>query len=114
MAGHILVVDDDRVIRELVVAALEVEGYRVSSATDVPSGLAKFWSMSPNLVLLDLLMPGDGVVFAARVIERKVPIVVMSGRPDGRRLADQIGADGFLAKPFEIDDLLATVAPLCR
>jgi len=111
----ILVVDDDAGIRELISDTLGDEGYVVISASDGVAALLMLEEWQPSLILLDLLMPlMDGDEFLRRYRElpgEHVPVVVFSasGRNRIGRTAAQAEADAFLAKPFDLDDLLGLV-----
>lgn len=109
----ILVVDDDPSIRSTVCEILEMEGYPVQSAADGAEALRSVEQRAPALVLLDMRMPVlDGWGFAREVKARglDLTILVMTAAQDARRWADEIGADGYIAKPFELDDLLDAVS----
>jgi DNA-binding response OmpR family regulator len=111
----ILVIDDDPGILSTVTDILEFEGYSVVQAGNGAEGLALMERVQPSLILLDMRMPVlDGWGFARRLRERGSgpPIVVMTAVQDARRWAQEIGAAGYVAKPFEVDDLLATVEGL--
>ena len=108
----ILVVDDDPSILSTVADILEFEGYTVERAANGAEGLAVVERMRPRLVLLDMRMPVlDGWQFARTLKERgiKLPILVMTAAQDARRWAQEIGAQGYISKPFELPDLLAAV-----
>ena len=108
----ILVVDDDSSIRETVSEVLNMEGYRVQTARNGLEALRAIEDRAPRLVLLDMRMPLlDGWGFARALRERglDLPIVVMTAARDARRWAQEIGARGYLAKPFELGDLLSAV-----
>jgi CheY-like chemotaxis protein len=113
-AHDILVVDDDARIRKLVEAALESAGYAVIEATNGAEALQVTQEMVPGLILLDLEMPVlDGPGFVAAYRGRQGPhalVVVMSGSTDGARVAAQLGAVGYVQKPFTMKALLAVVA----
>jgi len=112
-ASPILVVDDDDSIRDMLGDVLRAAGYSVRSASDGESALAAVEAERPALVLLDMRMPKvDGWEFARRLKGRgvRVPILVMTAFRDARRAAEDIGADGYLPKPFEIDQLLTQVS----
>jgi DNA-binding response OmpR family regulator len=106
----VLVVDDETDIREAVAELLADEGYQVLDAADGEEALRKARAFHPDVVLLDLMMPGmNGWEFCA---QRKgdpdlasIPVIVLSalGRVQG------IDAAGYLQKPFELDDLLTAV-----
>ncbi len=108
----ILVIDDDPSILEAVSDILTFEGYTVERATNGAEGLELLEHLHPRLVLLDMRMPvldGWGFVRALRAQGRTLPIVVMTAAQDARRWAQEIAADGYLAKPFELPELLDAV-----
>ncbi|MBV8717917.1 MAG: response regulator [Chloroflexi bacterium] len=108
----ILVVDDDLTILISVAELLELEGYAVATAANGAEALEMTGSLRPGLVLLDMRMPVlDGWAYARAVRDQGLqpPIVIMTAAHDARRWADEIGADGFIAKPFEADALIAAV-----
>lgn len=113
--GHestVLVVDDDTSILDTVSSILSGEGYDVISASTGQEALAAVARKQPLLMLLDMRMPiMDGWAVARALHERgiNVPIVVMTAAESAKRWADEVGAEGYLAKPFGLDELLATV-----
>ena len=113
----VLVVDDDESIRELVGDALRYDGYRVVTAADGAEGLAALPGLGPCLVLLDMRMPNvDGWEFNRRYrlgSEHTAPIVVMTASENAWAWCAEIGADGCLPKPFDLDDLSALVTRFC-
>lgn len=112
-ARPVLVVDDDEVILESIQLALLDEGYTVVVASNGQEALERAREHSPSLILLDMKMPVmDGWTFAAAYREwtaPRAPIVVMTAAHDSRARAAEIGADSFLAKPFDLDHLLDLV-----
>jgi CheY-like chemotaxis protein len=113
----VLVVDDDRSLQEVLETALEMEGYRVLLASDAFEAIEKIRAEAPSIILFDMFLPRmDGVTFAEELsrlgFRPKIPIVAVTGDDRGRQKANQIGAEGFLAKPFTIPDLLNQVAML--
>jgi CheY-like chemotaxis protein len=115
--GTILVVDDELDIRAILAAILRGEGYRVVEAANGAEALQQVSLASPGLILLDMRMPiMDGWHFSRALGERQldVPVIVMTAAPDARRWAREIGARDYLAKPFEVDDLLAKVGSLSQ
>jgi CheY-like chemotaxis protein len=109
----ILVVDDDPSILEAVSELLEMEGYAVATAVDGADALSSIEREPPGLILLDMRMPVlDGWGLARELHRRglEVPIVVMTAARDAAGWAKEIGARGYLAKPFDISDLLDAVA----
>lgn len=109
----ILVVDDDEVILESVGYVLTDEGYDVAMAANGNEALERVEQYPLSLILLDMRMPVmDGWAFAAAYRERPgphAPILVMTAAQNSRSRAAEIGADGYLAKPFDVDQLLDLV-----
>ena len=114
MSATVLVVDDDAAIRQFVEMALADQGYRVLTAEHGQAALQVLGSASPGLILLDMRMPVmDGWAFAKayrRTSPPHAPIVVLTAARDAALYARQIEADAFLAKPFDLRDLMALVA----
>jgi CheY-like chemotaxis protein len=112
----VLVVDDDPDILDAICDILEGEGYRVSRARHGLEALDRVHEERPGVILLDLMMPVmDGLAFAQALRQRRVddriPIVVISADGNPQKAA-AVGAQGYLAKPFDIDALLAQVAQM--
>ncbi len=109
----ILVVDDDTDLLDLTALALEREGYEVRSAHDGLEALEMIEQFMPSLILLDMRMPRmNGWEFAEEFRarhDRAVPIVVITAAAQARRHAEEIGAEGFISKPFPMSKLLSTV-----
>lgn len=111
----ILVVDDDAAIRASISEILKMEGYPVITAPDGAAALRQIEEASPALMLLDMRMPGLNGWDVASALQQRgitVPILVMTAAQDARRWAEEIGAGSYLAKPFDLDDLLAAVERL--
>lgn len=111
----ILVVDDDPSILETVSEILQFEGYPVCTAANGAEALTVVAAQKPSLVLLDMRMPVlDGWGFARQLAEQgmQLPIVVMTAAQDARRWAEEIGAAGYVPKPFELPELLDAVERL--
>lgn len=110
---RVLVVDDEEGIREVVDMILSAEGYEVVAAADGAAALAAAGERPPDVVLLDMRMPGmDGWQFAEAYRQapgRHAPIVVMTAAQDAASRASEVAADGCLAKPFDLDELVRTV-----
>ena len=111
----ILVVDDDEMIRDLVADALKDEGYTVVRAADGAEALERVEERMPALVLLDMRMPvmdGWGFAREARRRGHPFPIVVMTAADNADLWCQEIGGDGCLAKPFDLELLFETVEKL--
>jgi two-component system chemotaxis response regulator CheY len=110
-ARRVLVVDDDPDILEALSEILEVEGYQVQRARNGREALQRLEQELPDLVLLDLMMPVmDGWEFARSLSAgARPPIIVLSADRNVSVKAKEIGALGWLAKPFELSELLSAV-----
>jgi CheY-like chemotaxis protein len=111
---QILVVDDDPDILEALSEILEAEGYEVDRARHGREALARIEQRRPDLILLDLMMPVmDGWEFSQVLRQRSdwddIPVVVLSADRQAGAKARVVGARGFLAKPFELTELLRVV-----
>jgi CheY-like chemotaxis protein len=112
--NHILVVDDDAAIRDVVADILQMSDYVVKTAANGAEALDQVRAEQPAAVLLDLMMPVmDGWEFLRRCREctpcASVPVVVMSAAHDAAEAASVLGAQGYLAKPFDMDKVLDVV-----
>jgi len=119
-AMRILVVDDERAVRESLRRALELEGYEVELAEDGEQALERFGGMSPvDAAILDVLMPGiDGLEVCRRLraAGNAVPVLMLTARAevDSRVAGLDAGADDYLPKPFALAELLARLRALLR
>jgi len=118
MSDAILVVDDEQRIIDLAKMYLEQDGYRVMSATDGVNALRTILEDKPNLVVLDLMLPGmDGLEVCRRVrAESDVPIIMLTARSDDidKIVGLELGADDYLTKPFNPRELVARVKAILR
>ena len=112
--SYILVIDDDESICDVIEAILSDEGYEVVCARNGGHALRLLQERAPALVLFDLVMPDQGgaefIEACRQVPNGAAPMLVVSGMPNLDQIAAQIGADGFIAKPFDLTDLLETAA----
>jgi CheY-like chemotaxis protein len=115
-AHRVLVVDDDAAIRQFIQMALEGQGYEVTTAEDGREALAAAHRAPPRVILLDMRMPVmDGWAFtrAYRATPPPhAPIVVLTAARDAAESAGDVDADAFLAKPFNLRELLGLVGRL--
>jgi DNA-binding response OmpR family regulator len=116
--GRVLVVDDEQQLRRAVGRALVARGYQVEMATDGEEALTTAPAFQPDLVVLDLNLPGlDGLAVCRQLRDQSpVPILVLSVRDDDtdKVAALDLGADDYLTKPFSVEELMARVRALLR
>ncbi|MBI4187671.1 MAG: response regulator [Chloroflexi bacterium] len=107
----ILLVDDERGILKVLSIKLRVSGYDVVTAADGQEALKMVDSASPDLMLLDVIMPGiDGFEVLRKLRPAsQLPVIVCSARPSNMQEAMNLGANDFLAKPFNVDDLVKRI-----
>ncbi len=109
----VLVVDDDADVREMVVLMLEDAGYRVVAAEDGHEALKRVAQEMPALILLDMRMPRmNGWEFVRAFRDRHdhhAPIIVLTAAEDARQRAADARAEGYLGKPFNLDELILIV-----
>jgi DNA-binding response OmpR family regulator len=116
----ILIIDDDRVLRQTLAAALEAEGYSAAEAADGREGLNKALKTAFDLVVLDVVMPSLGGLEVCRKLReagRQVPLIVMSGKKKkevDKVLGLELGGDDYLTKPFGTDEFIARVHAVLR
>jgi DNA-binding response OmpR family regulator len=115
---RVLVVDDDPTIADSVAARLRAEGFAVDTAADGPGAVAASRRGRPDLVVLDVMLPGfDGLEVCRRIqAERPVPVLMLTARADETDLLVGlgVGADDYLTKPFSMRELVARVQALLR
>jgi two-component system response regulator MprA len=118
MTARILVVEDEDRIREFINRGLTFEGYRVDAAADGQIGLDMARENPPDLVLLDIMLPGiDGLEVCRRIRSvSDVPILMLTAKEtiEDRVIGLDAGADDYLVKPFAFDELMARVRALLR
>jgi two-component system phosphate regulon response regulator OmpR len=117
-APHLLVVDDDRRIRDLLSRFLAGEGYRVSTAETAADARAKLIGLSFDLLILDVMMPGESGFDLAKAIRgsSNVPILMLTARDaaESRIKGLEMGADDYLSKPFEPRELSLRIASILK
>lgn len=114
MTKRILVVDDDRDILDALKIILTMDNYVVDATDKGEETLEKATYQKPDLILLDVLLSGvDGREICrslkAKKETQKIPIIMISAHPDAKESTKKAGADHFIAKPFDIDNLLFTI-----
>ena len=117
-AATVVVVEDEAAIADAVAARLRADGHRVEVAADGPAGVALCRELEPDLVVLDLMLPGlDGYEVCRRVqAERPVLVLMLTARDEEADVVVglRMGADDYLTKPFSMRELSARVAALLR
>ncbi len=115
----ILIIEDDRHIAEGIQLNLTLQGYEVVVAHDGVAGLNQWKAIGPDLVILDIMLPGiDGlsILQSIRLEDERLPILILSakGDPDDRIKGLAFGVDDYLAKPFNLEELLLRVERLLK
>jgi DNA-binding response OmpR family regulator len=119
MSKQVLIIEDDKSILDAVKMALEFDGYTVTIADrgDYAQKLMNGKAPLPHVILLDILLSGSDGRTVCKALKahkntKKVPIIMMSAHPGASTSVIEAGADYFLPKPFNIDDLLSAVKKL--
>lgn len=117
-ASHVFVVEDEPVINQAVTDRLVAEGFRVTQAYDGPGAVEAFTAGEPDLVVLDVMLPGfDGLEVCRRIQAlRPVPVLMLTARTDETDLLVGlgVGADDYVTKPFSMREVVARVRALLR
>lgn len=118
MARRILVVEDEALIADAIAARLRNEGFEVQVAGDGPTGVAFAQRFEPDMVILDLMLPGmDGLEVCRQIQkDRHLPVMMLTARDDETDLVIglAVGADDYLTKPFSMRELVARVQAMLR
>ena len=118
MKRTILIIDDDEKLNALLTAYLANHGFSLESATHPDEGLKKLKEVSPHLVILDVMLPGMDGFEVCKVIRRTsaIPILILTARGEfaDRVVGLELGADDYLAKPFEPRELVARIHSILR
>jgi two-component system, OmpR family, phosphate regulon response regulator OmpR len=118
--AHILVVDDDARLRSLLSRYLTGEGFRVTTAETAGDARAKLRSINPDMMVLDIMMPGESGLALTEALRREqgheVPVLLLTARgaPEDRIAGFEAGADDYLGKPFEPRELLLRIRAMLR
>jgi DNA-binding response OmpR family regulator len=107
----ILVVDDEKAILKVISIKLKISGYDVAIAASGQEALRLVKTETPDLLLLDVVMPGiDGFEFLKQLRAfSQLPVIVLSARPENAQKALSLGANDFLAKPFDVDEMIERI-----
>ncbi len=117
---HILLVEDDARLRDRLARFLTGEGFRVTAAVDAADARARMRGISPDLLILDVMMPGESGLYLTRSLREEqsndVPVLMLTARgaPEDRIAGFEAGADDYLPKPFEPRELVLRVRALLR
>lgn len=117
---HILVVEDDSRLRERLARYLAGEGFRVTAAGDAAEARGKLRSIDPDLMVLDVMMPGESGLDLIQALRRsrsaELPVLLLTARgaPEDRIAGFEAGADDYLGKPFEPRELVLRIRALLR
>src|SRR5438128_9871528 len=118
MTSRILVVDDEKQILELARLYLTREGYEVEGVGDGAQAVARFSQVKPDLVILDIMLPGvDGLTICKEIRKQsQVPIIMLTARDEvtDKVVGLEVGADDYLTKPFHPQELVARAKALLR
>jgi CheY-like chemotaxis protein len=117
---HILVVDDDEMMRSFIKELLQIHDYKITEAANGKAGLKKFRENTPDLVITDIIMPEmEGISFIRelRAHNKEIPIIAMTGNVHGRmeeflEISSQLGADEILRKPVKSQEFLDAINKL--
>src|SRR5947207_2985098 len=117
----VLVIDDEENIIEFIRLGLRYEGFHVESASDGEQGITAAQRINPDLIILDIMLPGiDGLEVCRRLranpITREIPVLMLTAKDDVRdRITGlRTGADDYLTKPFDFDELLERIRAILR
>lgn len=107
----VFVVDDDEGILEAIQIMLETEGYQVTVSSKANGIVEKVQQLSPDVIILDVLLSGEDGREVAKKLKhnsstKRIPIIMISAHPSAEKTVKQYGADDFIPKPFEVDQLL--------
>lgn len=118
-AKKIMVCDDDQGVLDVIEMMLDSSGYTAFTEINSTNLISEIKKNQPDLILLDLWMPvlsGDQVVRAIRADQNisHLPVIILSASRDGDDIAMEAGADAFLSKPFDMDELIDTIEDLLK
>ena len=118
MAEKILIVEDELTLQETLAYNLKHQGYEVVTASDGPSAIAQTKATHPDLILLDIMLPGMDGFEVCRILRKEftTPILMLTARDDeiDRVVGLEVGADDYLTKPFSMRELIARIKAMLR
>lgn len=118
LTGKVLIIDNDKNICELLRMCLEKEGYSVLISNDGEEGLVKFSALKPDMVLLDVMLPGIDGWQICREIRKKsnIPLIYITSKAEvfDKVLGLELGADDYIVKPFDVKEVLARMKAVMR
>ena len=119
MAKRILVIDDDPTLLKLIQGVLSSNGFEVLSASEAPGGLELAMKQSPDLIILDVMMPIINGFNICRLMKSKhghkhIPIILLTSRSTeaDQKIGQEVGADAYVTKPFKTEELLNKIKEL--
>ena len=119
--NKILIVEDELDIQKLVHRILTANGFEVFKASNGEEGLIKATTLKPDLIVMDLMMPGMSGLEVCRLLKKRqdtkdIPVIILSAlnRPVDHEYARDAGADKYISKPFQIDELLVAIDTLMK
>jgi DNA-binding response OmpR family regulator len=112
--GKILVVDDEQDMAKALKVRLKANGYHVVLASDSVQAFVMAGKEKPDLIILDIMIPGGGGFVVAERLKQSqtthhIPIIFLTGIPGGEEKAHQLGASGYVMKPYHPDELMETI-----
>jgi DNA-binding response OmpR family regulator len=118
VTARIIVIDDDPVLTDTIIAVLESEGYEAQGYTHPQQALQALRRSAPDLLILDILMPRmDGLTLTSLIrkeSEFSINLLSAKGEPSARTIGLRMGADDYIAKPFDVEELVARVDMILR
>ena len=118
MASHVLIIEDDSNIAELIRLYLEKDGFRVTISADGKSGYDTFLKINPNIVLLDIMLPEMDGWTVCREIRKtsKTPIIMLTAKDEtiDKITGLELGADDYISKPFDMKEVIARIHAVLR
>lgn len=119
MNKRILVIDDDETILDVVKIVLQEAGFSVTTAVNSKAIVRITSQNKPDLILLDVLLSGEDGTEVCKVLKadkktQGIPVIMLSAHSNASKVSKACGADGFLAKPFDIDDLIKNVKQMLK